>query len=308
MRVANGVVTVAHSPQVRERVTLLIDQLCVAMGLPVPASRERAAIEAQRLRVGADAALTIDVMYDVADLVAAVDKARATQMSGAAPGQASSGQTSTNQSMPSQAKPGAARAAIANLIASSVDPPSWNPIGEGELHMFGPLLVVRQTSVNHIQIAAALAALREGFGLSPRPIPMSTEARLAFDALIARERQRAAAIERLGTLRQRLDDLLFARVVEAENPGADLLDRAVVTSRLGGQSLSPPDGDVIVSVLLRMPVNGATLREVAGNGFAIESRQDRLGMVVGRIDVRRLADLALVDGVRRVEMVGGRTN
>lgn len=292
IRIADGIATIVHVSGVRDRVTHLIDQLCAAMELPIPASRETAARSAQRLGGGAGAMAMIDVAYDVADLLAATRHAAPT--------------TASPSPIPAPRQGASAHAALAGLLSSSVDPPSWRPAGAGEIHAFGPLLVIRQSPANHLRIAASLEALRQGFGLPSKPISMTTEARSACDALIAQERERGAALERLGTLRQRLDDVLFACVVEIENPGAQLVNRTAVTSRLAGRMLPPRDGDVNVSVLLRAPASGETLKAVARSGLTIESRQDRLGLVVGRISARRLAELALVDGVRRIEMLDPR--
>ena len=55
------------------------------------------------------------------------------------------------------------------------------------------------------------------------------------------------------------------------------------------------------------PVPDERLAALASAGLRLEDRVETIGHLVGTVDAARLADLALVDGVRRIEPVSAAT-
>lgn len=288
----NGVLVVRHSsPAVRRRVAVLIDQLHASMGVPLPAERQEAVDKAQSmatpLPVSTDgSAAHAIVVYDIADIA---------------------GKIASDVGAPPPFGVAIASTRLAELIPGGVLPSAWNHDGEpdgrtGQSIALAGVLVIVQTPSVQIAVDEAMNGFRASLGLgqkalalAPALAPRVPEIR----AQLAEEpKAQEARLERINTLFSRLDGPLFARAVEIEDPHAKLVDRSKLEA-----PAAPGDASFAVNVLVDDP--NAVIVDAARNaGLSIESRNDRMKILVGWLPPTKLIDVALVDGVRRIEWLG----
>ncbi|MFO0873528.1 MAG: VIT and VWA domain-containing protein [Phycisphaerales bacterium] len=293
--VLNGVMVVQHaSADVLKRVGVLLDQLQAALGAPLPPERKTDVDKAQSLAPttffsangGPSTALVVhDVGELAAKVVASVEADASLKQSPSAPI--------------------AMSYALASLVEQRVEPHSWAGAGGARFAEIVPvatLLLVQQTPMMQLAVDDALQAMREGVGLLPKPMMLAPEAMALRDSLAAEPTARAAKVERINTLFGRLDLPLFARAVEFEDPQRTLVDRAKIEAALDGKPAVPGDRAVAVNVLVAESAP-ATIDALRHAGLSIESRDDRMNLVIGWVQPERIGAVALTNGVRRIECV-----
>lgn len=170
---------------------------------------------------------------------------------------------------------------ILDLVTENVDPHHWVHMG-GDLGLIRYLeghLIVRTTAKNQERISILLSGLRRQLGLEEDQLSGVDDGRMRRLARIVDSRL-----------------LAFAR-------GAGLPDEFDA----GYRGLLPPDatcvdGGVLVAVLTT-DLGATTLSNLEGAGLNTEVLAHAHSFVVGVIPLGLLEDLALTDGVRRVEPV-----
>ncbi|MBN1345225.1 MAG: VWA domain-containing protein [Phycisphaerae bacterium] len=114
-------------------------------------------------------------------------------------------------------------------------------------------------------------------------VGLSGEADAAIDAFAGR----------LQTFARRIDERLLPLLMKADHGGKDL------------PGITLRDGGVVVSVLAKAK-GDAVLGSLKDAGLAIDSVADSANVIVGIAPVARLADIALLDVVRRIEPIDDR--
>jgi len=166
------------------------------------------------------------------------------------------------------------------------------------------LIVVGDATVQ-LTAQSLLDELRAGFSIPPRAaLAISAALQTRLDA----ERTDAERLEgRIRAIARRLEPALFAAVVERLDPDAEVVDRAALLAQLGDAIIPDANDTLLISVLLddrARLADAATLAALREAGLRIDATVERMPGVVGEIAVESLADLAEVDGVRRI----GRAN
>ncbi|MCG8408229.1 MAG: VIT and VWA domain-containing protein [Phycisphaerales bacterium] len=226
---------------------------------------------------------------------------------------------------------------LARRIQKAIAPDSWEANGgSGKVRVDQSRLVVTQSPDVHRAIHALLGRLRQArfmqVGLEPAVLEIVALVKIGeFEEAGARAEQLATARPNYEPA-VKLSRLLDNRVLSLEHinehieqvrgeAAKSMKDKAeqvrTVTRRIDepllafmsgapaemlGEPLSVRDGGVVVS-LLTADKSAATMNDLKQAGLSIESKSESANLVIGVAPLSRLAAIALVDSVRRIEPI-----
>ncbi len=188
--------------------------------------------------------------------------------------------------------------AVFTTIQENIDPEGWRDLGgdTGSIHEVADLLVIRNTAANHRLIKGLLSQMdaaerrKEGDGAKPQAEPDDDAQDQARRKADADAHAVISSLQREDRLRRVIDDRLRLRIDE-------------VNGAIVAKMLDETDRAAIVA-LVNDADDAGMLAKLKSLGVRVDDRNAALRLVAGEIDdVRRLVDVALLEGVRRIEPV-----
>jgi hypothetical protein len=205
------------------------------------------------------------------------------------------------------------RTQIIDIIQENIDPESWRGLGghESDIQTVGDRFVITTTDRNHKEIHNLLAQIREIHGPDASQKPPESDAQKAQREAAIAQAKREARLRRV--IDQRLWPVVFNDAIAAADyreatevaKKAEYKEAEKIVHATAGREIEELTDKIepITLVLLVRDTKDSTIKELKSMGLNVQDVAASTKLVAGDIEPGKLADLALIESVRRIEPV-----